>query len=239
VWQWGRKLGVERLMEEIRYYWYFSAEVGKYFLLINLLLCTFLILRKHSDLRAFGVFLMIDYVVEYWSSKLGYAGINNLPLLHAYTLLQFLALTFFYARLFGKGSWLKQNLIQWITSVGLLLVLNSIFLQSIYMFNTNATTLVQVILIAYTTGYFFNIYGRTDLTKRVTLALVLINSAVLIYNAGTLFVFMFSEFVNQTWKGAYKEAQSGLWMFNSILFMTFQLVIFVALCGILSARRRY
>ena len=71
---------------------------------------------------------------------------NNLPGLHVYTLFQFLLLTLFFNACFKEFSnWFKYK---WILAIGTIgIIANSIFLQSIFTYNSYSKSLVELYVI--------------------------------------------------------------------------------------------
>ena len=109
----------------------------------------------------------------------------------------------------------------------LLIILNSLFVQDIYTFNSYAKTLVNVIILIYSGILFFQLLRNMDKkgeypNRRL---LEIINTAVLLYYSGSLFVFMFSNY--------YLSHGDGLplvfWIFNVVLNLIFQILILIAI----------
>ncbi len=185
-----------------------------------------------------GIFLVIDLVTEFLASWASKQHINNMPLLHLYTMLEFVAFSLFYRVLFKEVSWLQKYFWHWVIAFTTLLVINSAFIESIYKFNSNAKTIIQIILIAYAVSYFFRAYGKADFSKPLPFALAMVNAGVVLYYSGSLFVFMFSKFLNDPVRGISLDAQVGFWLLNSLLFFTFQVLILIALCRMIFIRKR-
>jgi len=116
-----------------------------------------------------------------------------------------------------------QKTINYIIGIGsLLIIANSLFLQPLDTFNSNAKTFSQIIIIFYAISYYFSIlYERTKATP----VLNLLNAAILIYYAGSFFVFMFSDLLL---KNLDKESQLIFWIFNALLYLVFQLIVIFA-----------
>jgi len=102
--------------------------------------------------------------------------------------------------------------------------LNSILVQSIFEFNTIAKTIVQIIIISYAVIYFYNLTDDQPLSRTSEKSIRLINSAILIYYSGSLFVFMCSQlsFLNE-------DVYLLFWTFNAILNVIFQLLILIGI----------
>ena len=129
----------------------------------SLLICVFKFSILPQEFKIFSVFLLINITTELIIWFIGWKlKISNLPLLHLYTLLEFIILSLFYKRLL-KNEFFQKYFLSFVFSISILIILNSIFFESIYSFNSNAKSLVQLILIAYSISYLFNSYGKTDL----------------------------------------------------------------------------
>ncbi|NUO03201.1 MAG: hypothetical protein HUU01_21535 [Saprospiraceae bacterium] len=193
-----------------------------------------------------GYFLLFNWLTEAGARVAIYLSSNNLPLLHFYTLGEFVLLSFFYRTLFPQHGFFRKYFVVILTTVSLLIVLNTIFLQSIYAFNSYAKTLVQIILIIYAIVYFFHLPeapsfqkseswyrapldqmnpgGMSNFRKHEGWSLRLINSAVLIYYCGSLFIFMFSNVFIQK-----SVIYHSFWIFNALLNFLFQVLVLLGL----------
>ena len=177
--------------------------------------------------RPFHFFLwyvILNLIVELVAGVYFELSKNNLPILHLFTFLEFVLLSSFYKPLL-RDFGLSVRLFFLITiSVALLIVLNTLFLQPIFEFNSYAKSLSQTILIAYAVWYFF---GKTIWAKKSTgnNDLDLINAALLIYFSGSLFIFMFSN----TFAGDETGAYSFFWALNALLNVLYQVLIFIGL----------
>ena len=196
-------------------------------LLLNALILLWKFKSIPEKVRAIWPYIIIALLTEIISRGLALLEYPNLFLLHIYTLLEFLTWSFFYRRVFQDNKRF-QTIFPWAVAViAVLLIGNSIFLEPLNTFNSNAKTLVQVALISYGVYYLFEAFGKTDLTKPTQRAVILINFAVILYYSGSLFIFMFSKFlasqhVDQSW-------QRMMWVINALLVGLFQVLIFFGL----------
>jgi hypothetical protein len=183
-------------------------------------------------------FLVVDLLTEILVSWCAEQGINNMPLLHAYTLLEFVTLSVFYW--FTFADWLFFRRFLWIfMGVGaVLLTANSIWVEPIDQFNTNSRVFVQVTMIAYATAYFFRSFGRADFTQIQSFGAAMAHAGILTYHSGSLFIFMFSNALNDPNFGIPLNAQATFWLFNGVLFLVFQLLISVALWSVVFNPKR-
>jgi len=179
--------------------------------------------------RRLGHIVLWNLLIEIGARLLSYSGHSNLLLLHLYTLGEFLLFTRFYRALLPKRI-LGTRSYRGILAVGsLLIVANTIFLEGPFGFNSNAKTLVHLVILVYTMLYFayFN-FESSDQYRRLQ-PLLAINSAVLIYYAASLFIWMFTAYALTQGTPLPRE----FWLFNVSLNLLYQLVIFFALWKLL------
>lgn len=163
----------------------------------------------YGPLKTFAWFIFLSGVIEFTSRILWFNSKNNMPLLHLYVAGGFIALTFFYRDI------LKDVIDKKITRILLFLflsftIINSLFIQSIFTFNSYALTVEAVIIVIFSLSTF--IIMVNDLMKKNHIGLVnsinWINSGIFIYYSSSLLIFHFghlitlfapSSLVNYTW----------------------------------------
>jgi hypothetical protein len=204
-----------------------ASDVATAILVLNLLLFLFRFKRLPFSVRALGYFLALSLLTEVGAQSLFYQGVNNLFLLHIYTVLELLAWSYFYYLLFRGKTWRGDLIPYLVAPLVFLLIANSLLLEPLTGFNSNAKTLVQLTLIGYAVSYLFDAFGKIDLSKPVPRAITFINFAVLLYYSGSLFIFMSSRLLAKY--GIAPEQQYALWAVNALLLIIFQLLIFSSL----------
>ena len=180
--------------------------------------------RLSRPLQIIVIYLIFNFLIEIGARVTGILYRQNLPLLHLYTFGECLIFSLFYRQILDNASVFKRYF-GWILSAALLLVvLNTVFLQGIFEFNSYAKTMVQVLIILYALDYAFRFsdWENPDFVKNESLRLI--NAAVLIYYCGSLFVFMSSQFELQMGEGI-----RILWKINSLLNLIFQIMVLIAL----------
>ncbi|GJM36380.1 MAG: hypothetical protein DHS20C18_53810 [Saprospiraceae bacterium] len=205
---------------------YINLYISYLILAIQLGTIILFISRYESFSKSFYIFtgfLAFSFIITSVSLFLWHNGENNLPLLHLYTLGEFLLLSWFYKEIIGLRNFSHLRFYIFIGLITVLLILNSIFVQPISQFNTYAKTLVQIVLIAYSIFYFYYLTNREDTESSEQKSLRLINSAMIVYYSGSLFIFMFSNY--------FIERTDNLifWVFNSLLNLIFNLLVLVAI----------
>lgn len=140
---------------------YFYMSAASYTIVIPII-CG-LILYKH--LPAYGrvllSYLFLSILAELLSSYLGSAKINNMPVLHIYTVAQFLLIIWFFKEVFSSALISRYLYIIAVAFV-LFAICNTLFIQSIYEFNSysRSTEAIIIILICL---YFF----KQQLSKEI------------------------------------------------------------------------
>lgn len=176
--------------------------------------------RIPLSLKYLAGFLVWNFLTEVTAFLLLENDIGNLPLLHLYTLGEFLLFSLFSRQINLKSTFFTKNVFILISSI--LIVLNSIFLQDIAGFNSNAKTFVQIIIITNAILFF---YQNSSELRATNSSIKLINSAILIYYSGSLFIFMFSNYFLS--RGI--RIHQGFWIFNALLNLIFQILVLIAI----------
>ena len=140
------------------------------------------------------MYLVASLFISVPAFILSYKGVNNLPLLHLFTVVEFILLALFYNSILSESSrvYIKPILIV----VAILLVLNSIFLQGVYEYNSIAKGISQIFILGLSIYYIFN-SDKHQIRKDNSEVgfLNMINGAILFYFAGSLFIFMSTNFL--------------------------------------------
>jgi len=199
---------------------FYSGDLAVLCLIITVSLSLFNFKTLNIPFQRLCYFLIWNLFIEIFARFFSYSGMNNLPLLHLYTIGEFILFSWFYKSLLQTNEFFQKK--YWILIVGIsvLIVLNSIFFQSVYEFNTLAKTLVQIIIISYAVLYFYNLTGNQSTSPVIEKSLRLINSAVIVYYSGSLFIFMCGQ-VSFGKSGMYEI----FWAFNAVLNLIFQLLV--------------
>lgn len=213
------------LHTKVTHFWSMPQEVTHY--LTRLIVCILVIsvgLAIFNRKRLPGAFKMLGLYLG-WNlfieliTFIPVRGTNNLPLLHLYTLVEFVLFTLLYKRMELFKSWINSTFWIYLISISILIILNSIFIQSIFAYNSYAKALVQVLLIVYAVGYMFKLKEPGVESG----ALNLMNAAILLFYSGSLFVFMFGNILESEQYGAL------FWDLNVLLNLLFQVLMLISL----------
>lgn len=213
--------------------WIDNVAIG--FLVASVVIWALYRRKMPSGITYVGIYLLLNLLVQIGAYFLWKQSLNNLPLLHLNTLLEFVFFSLFFREIYIGQPWFKKNAKYIIAGISLLLVLNSLFLESLTDFNSNAKILVQVCLISYVILYFFDAFGRVDFSFADTQAISFICFAVLMYYAGSLFIFMFKY--NSFRTAEIAEGYRLIWVINGILNAIFQLIVLIAFSKIVLSHK--
>lgn len=203
----------------------YLAQITIILMTLSTSLCFIKLDKIGKAFKVLVCFFVLYLIIGVWSGVLAAKKINNLPLLHIYTVLEFFTLSLFYKTLLKNKPFFGKGFLFFMGIIVFILVANSIFLEPIMGFNSNAKALVQIILIGYSLYYFFSVYGKIDFNKPTNQADLLINFAILLYYSGSLFIFMFMKtLMNRN----IIEGTRGFWFFNAFLLFIFQIIILLA-----------
>ncbi len=198
----------------------------KAFLALSTLIWLIRYRQLPDALRVLGYFLAIDLAIEFSAGYLASKRMNNLPLLHLFTFCEFIFFSFFFYHLIRTLSRHKRQFFIFLSVIAAFLVVNSAFIQTIYSFNSIAKGIVHLILIIYAIWYFYQLSSLgPDEASTTGRPLRLINSAVLLYYSGSLFIFMFTNFIQANDLRMHR----GFWAFNAGLNVVFQLLVLIGL----------
>lgn len=158
---------------------------------------------------------------------------NNFWLLHLLTFFEFILLSLFYYHLFIEKK-AFQKLIQILLPIlSILIILNSIYLEPITFYNSNAKSVTQAIIISYSVYYFYVVSTKEILTDSYHKTIHLINSGILFYFAGSLFIFMFGK-LSTLMKGS---TWGVFVIFNSFIYVIFLIIVFISLWRVTHMKR--
>jgi len=134
---------------------------------------------------AIGFFEILAYV---WAHYLD--SNNNLPGLHAYTLVQFILLTLFFKECLEELSVNFNS--KWILVIGCLgIILNSMFVQSIFTYNSYSKSLVDLYVIIVSLSlfvFFIKDKNHDQVNMNASVSFV---SAVFMQSATSIIIYMF------------------------------------------------
>ena len=185
----------------------------------SIVLALFYWKRLSVTFKWLAYFLCLGLFVELLTSILNPHIDNNLPILHAYTLLEFVLSALLYQKIGLFNRYSNKSFWIFIATISCLIVLNSIFLEKILTYNSFARSFIQALVISFSVGYIFQLKKHSPESG----ALNVMNAAMLLVNAGSLFIFMFGNVLLKN------EYSNLFWDINTILNLIFQILIIISI----------
>ncbi len=168
-------------------------------------------------------YLLLDGLVGLLATIIAYCRINNMPMLHVFTILEFLLLSFFYIKILKDR--IARNIIRVLMVIfPLLCIINFIFFQSIFRFNTYTRPLEVLIVMAYSLAYFAQTNEAIDVKVWSNNSLIWVNIGILLYFSGALFVYSFSNFTTAYTSPKYKLINLFIWDIHAALLLCMYLL---------------
>jgi hypothetical protein len=174
------------------------------------------------ELRVLFLLVCIMLATDLALHLLDFYRINNLFLFHLYTLLEFSLLSYLYY-LFIPQPVFRQIILV----IGFLFLLLSLadafYLEDLDVLNTVSTTAEALIMMTYALYYFYSMLKNLAYSNLLSLPSFWINTAVLVYFSGGLFLFIFSNYM-LTGPGFLYE----VWVVHSMLNIAMNILLGIA-----------
>ncbi len=215
------------MFEQIRNIFF---EYSNLVILIPLLIAAMNFKNYTSDLKIIFYYLAVATVTQAVSFAFWKQSVNNFPILHLYTIIEYLLLLWFYSVVL-KEFIPKYVFIVLSIAFPIFSILNSLYIENIYAFNTYGRSLEALIFIFLSISWFVKIVAEDEETRLMGKAINYINSGFLVYFAGSIAMFSYSSYVAQM-----SEAHRiNVWTIHTVLAV--QLYILIAI-GLWKARAK-
>jgi len=182
--------------------------------------------RKFFDesLKIIFYYLLVDGIINIFAAVLAAFGIHNLPVLHVFTVLELLLLSYFYL-LVLKNKTIRTAIKYLMILFPILCIINFSFFQSINHFNTNTRPIEALILMGCSLAYFAQ---TNDANIKWSLnPLNWINTGILLYFSGALFIFSFSNISEGELSKKYQAIYTLMWNIHATLVLAMYLLFAV------------
>ncbi len=141
-----------------------------------------------KELRILSWFLLIDFVANGINSLLGLNGINNMPVMHTYTFVEFTILAIFYRTVFADRK--MYRVVNWlIPAFFAICVSNVLFFQDIFTFCTYTKSVEALIMAILAIMLFMRDLDSIGGGEKVNAVLAYANTGILIYFSGSFLWF--------------------------------------------------
>jgi len=174
--------------------------------------------RFNKGLRWLFYFVCFGTVMQLASRIVVMLGHVNVPMMHLYVPLKFLFFSIFYA--FYLDGFLSRRVIYAVAALFITFsVINTIFIQSLFEYNSYVRAIGSLLLSVYCIVYFLKVMSDMQIKKPSREPMVWINTGALFYFSGSFFVFILSNLIlNHS-----REWSLVAWRINSILMTMFYL----------------
>lgn len=164
--------------------------------------------KQNKTLKRLSVFILFSLCTEFIALYYGYHGWNNMAISHLYAFVQVPLLAWVFCSFI---SGIQYKIILYSTIAFLLFsVVNLVFWEDLHVFNSNQRYFAAVVIIMFCSFYFIQVFVQATV-KRIELeSNFWMSAAILIYTAGTLFLFILkSELMDKD--------SNDYWFVNGIL----------------------
>jgi hypothetical protein len=177
--------------------------LSSWFVIVPLLVCAKNYRSLNLPVRIIFYHLITAFAVERTAHILMNLFVNNMPLLHFYTVTEFLFIsTFLKLQLHSKSVRKTITVIQ--TLFVIFSIFNSIFIQQIREFNSYSRSLEAMILIVLILYLFASEIRNPTPKNSVNTGFNWINSGLIIYFTSNLFLFALNNYYDPTNKKIYE-----------------------------------
>ncbi|MGB3467946.1 MAG: hypothetical protein WBA74_21855 [Cyclobacteriaceae bacterium] len=150
--------------------------------------------QRHDKIqRLVFVLVAITAATEILSKILWYRKINNLAVFHIYAVIEFMMIMLIYEKAFKVQEHRFSLFRIGIGSMILFAIFNTLFLQSLYQFNSNVITVSALILTLLSLLYFYKLLKEISHISLERQPIFWINVGILIYFSSSLVFFLASN----------------------------------------------
>jgi hypothetical protein len=180
---------------------------------------------KSEALKPIILYLLLSICTQIISLWLWTNSINNLPVLHVYTVLEFYVLMWFYVIIFSHPK-AKKIILTFTVLFTLFAIADSCFLENIFTFNTLSRSIEALLIIAMALIYFLRALSNESLTNNLNSRSVnYINTGIFIYFSGSIVLFTFSNYINIL----ARPLVLNIWSIHTLLLILFYSIITISL----------
>lgn len=181
-----------------QYFQYFSSG----FVIIPLIIGFINKNYKNKSTAPVFILLFATFFIEIINVICSLKGINNMVIFDVYTLLEFILFILFYKQFFDS---VKPSSIHYLLIILFLGVatLDTFFINDYMTINNFSASVESIVFILYSLLAFFFIMKRLMFQNLLNNSFFWINIAILIYFAGNLFLFLFSNHLQKNDQAQY------------------------------------
>ncbi len=196
------------------------SEIAQLSLVLPLLAIVFRFKRFSKLFWTLCSLLIVAAIISYSAYILYQNRTNNMYLLHIYTVLEYTFWSLFYYQLFEKRI-VKNVIIYLLIVFALFSVGNTIYWQSLEMYNSYSRSVEGAFLLCFGIAWFYKVFVNGKIVKLETHPVFWINAGVLVYFSGSFLLFISNNFLLELSTQEFFEAWAlhGLFLIIHYLFI--------------------
>jgi hypothetical protein len=179
--------------------------------------------RCPYELKIICWFLFASAISNIIGTFLAFKNINNMPVMHVYTFVEFALLAFFYKNILNTQQ--TGKIINWlIPSFLVICVVNALYFQNIHTYNTYTKSIEALIILILAITYFVKVLDKIEIEEKNVNVITYINSGLLIYFSGSFIWFViFNLTIGNVGLGVI------MWSIHATLLLILYILIAIAL----------
>ena len=205
------------------------AELATYLSMFSIIIPVLVVAIRWKTMNDLQRLIRNLVIVTFFSEAIIYAltffTVNNLPVVHLFTVLQF-AILVWVLRKGLKPSFSKKRSWALIFLFSCFAIVDAVFLNGIFNFNSYSRPLASFILLILVLSFFHKTLKELKIKSLHQEPIFWINIGVLIYFSGSLFIFLFTNYIK-----ASNEALFTLWgihaIFNILLNISYSIALWI------------
>jgi hypothetical protein len=138
---------------------------------------------------------------------------SNLPLYHLYILIEGVCIFLLYSKRFKDSQWVNKNWIWAIGGYALLVLVNGIFIQGIFVIPNWSRSLESILIIGVSIYYFYFIFKEGKIKYLDRSFWFWVSSGLLIYFSSNLMLFVFTNMLTNR----NDQLFLGVWSIHAVL----------------------
>jgi hypothetical protein len=180
--------------------------------------------NKSAELKPLIFYLLLSCITQIVSLGLWANSINNLPVLHVYTILEFNVLMWFYLVVFNDV--LAKKIILCICVLfTLFAIIDSTLLENVFIFNTLGRSIEAFLIISMSLVYFIYSLSTENLNAAINSRQIkYINIGIFIYFTGSIVLFTFNNYII----ALAKTLVLNIWSIHTLLLVLFYVIITIS-----------
>ena len=183
--------------------------------------------KSGKSLKVFSWFIFLSGFIQFTSTAVIFIKINNLPFLHLYVASGLPCLVWFYKTVLDGFI---SSRIMWCIALAFLVftIINSLFFQDIFHFNSYALFLESIIIIALALFTFMFLLNNTMRETGIVdiKSITWINAGLFVYYLTCLMLYYFAEKIFTRYS---RELLDYTWVFHDIVSMIMYSCFFIGL----------